>query len=667
MSGTGWLEEHLAELADSLGAVEDQAALVDRWGQQLAERLVAGGRLLAAGNGGSAAEAQHLTAELVGRFVAERRPYSAIALCAETSSLTAIVNDYGADEMFARQVEAHGRAEDVLVLLSTSGRSPNVLAAAERGRSLGMRVWGLTGPGPNPLAEACDEAVCVPAASTAGVQAVHLVLVHALCAAVDAHLDRLEHGEPAVDGTPDDRPHVVVVGDTVLDRDVDGRTERLCPDAPAPVLDVTATHDSPGGAGLAALLCAASGARVTLITPLASDADGRSLLRDLRQDVDVLALGHDGPTRRKVRVRSDGHSLVRVDDGGPGSPTALAEDRVRAVLASADAVLVADYGAGVTRDPRLRELLADAAGRRPVVWDPHPRGGPPVPGATLVTPNLAEARLAAPVDASPDALAQALRSAWDARAVAVTAGAQGAFLATSGDEPSFVPASPARGGDTCGAGDRFAATAAVSLARGGLVSAAVGAAVAEASAWVAAGGAEAFRTRRRSAPPEQPSAPPEEDVATLAARLRMGGRTLVATGGCFDIVHAGHVATLQAARRLGDALVVVMNSDDSVRRLKGAGRPVVGAADRARVLEALDCVDAVVVFDEDDPRAVLAALRPDVWAKGGDYGGRPLPESEVVRSAGGRVVLLPYLDGRSTSSIIERTGRARTPVPEEVA
>jgi rfaE bifunctional protein nucleotidyltransferase chain/domain len=207
----------------------------------------------------------------------------------------------------------------------------------------------------------------------------------------------------------------------------------------------------------------------------------------------------------------------------------------------------------------------------------------------------------------------------------------------------------------------------VSLARGGLVSTAVGAAVAEASAWVAAGGAEAFRTRRRSAPSEQPSAPPEEDVATLAARLRMGGRTLVATGGCFDIVHAGHVATLQAARRLGDALVVVMNSDDSVRRLKGAGRPVVGAADRARVLEALDCVDAVVVFDEDDPRAVLAALRPDVWAKGGDYGGRPLPESEVVRSAGGRVVLLPYLDGRSTSSIIERTGRARTPVPEEVA
>ncbi|MBX9247116.1 adenylyltransferase/cytidyltransferase family protein, partial [Actinotalea ferrariae] len=149
-----------------------------------------------------------------------------------------------------------------------------------------------------------------------------------------------------------------------------------------------------------------------------------------------------------------------------------------------------------------------------------------------------------------------------------------------------------------------------------------------------------------------------DELAALATRLRAGGRTLVATGGCFDIVHAGHVATLQAARRLGDALVVLLNSDESVRRLKGPTRPVVTAADRARVLEAFDCVDAVVVFDDDDPRAVLAGLRPDVWAKGGDYGGAPLPEADVVREHGGRVVLLPYLGGRSTTSILERAAPA---------
>jgi rfaE bifunctional protein nucleotidyltransferase chain/domain len=154
--------------------------------------------------------------------------------------------------------------------------------------------------------------------------------------------------------------------------------------------------------------------------------------------------------------------------------------------------------------------------------------------------------------------------------------------------------------------------------------------------------------------PVPANAPRAETLEELAGRLR-GGGTLVATGGCFDIVHAGHVATLQAARRLGDALVVLMNSDASVTRLKGPGRPVIGAADRARVLEAFDCVDAVAVFDDDDPRAALSRLRPDIWVKGGDYGGTPLPETATVQAGGGSVVFLPYLNGRSTTGIIERS------------
>lgn len=154
----------------------------------MATRLTDGARLLAAGNGGSAAEAQHLTSELVGRFLDERRPLSAISLCAESSSVTAIVNDYGIDEMFARQVQAHGRPGDVLVLLSTSGRSPNVLRAAERGQDLGLHVWGMTGPAPNPLAERCTEVLAIEAPSTAAIQTLHLVAIHAVCAAMDAHL-----------------------------------------------------------------------------------------------------------------------------------------------------------------------------------------------------------------------------------------------------------------------------------------------------------------------------------------------------------------------------------------------------------------------------------------------------------------------------------------------
>ncbi|MEQ8146351.1 SIS domain-containing protein [Streptomyces sp. OP7] len=156
------------------------------WGGRLATVLAGGGRLLAAGNGGSAAQAQHLTAELVGRYRRERRAYSALALHAETSSVTAIGNDYGFDHVYARQVDAHGRPGDVLMLLSTSGRSSNLIAAAVAARRAGLEVWALTGPGPNPLMEAADEALCVTAASSATVQETHLVAVHLLCECFDA-------------------------------------------------------------------------------------------------------------------------------------------------------------------------------------------------------------------------------------------------------------------------------------------------------------------------------------------------------------------------------------------------------------------------------------------------------------------------------------------------
>jgi D-sedoheptulose 7-phosphate isomerase len=177
---------HLDALSAAIEPLRSQLGTIDRLGAQAAGILLRGGRLLAAGNGGSAAQAQHLTAELVGRFEHERQPLSAIALHAETSSLTAIANDYGAREVFARQVLAHGRAGDVLVALSTSGRSANVIAAAEAARSIGVRVWGLTGPRPNPLADHCDDVIAVAAGSTATVQEMHLVVVHLLCAAIDA-------------------------------------------------------------------------------------------------------------------------------------------------------------------------------------------------------------------------------------------------------------------------------------------------------------------------------------------------------------------------------------------------------------------------------------------------------------------------------------------------
>jgi D-sedoheptulose 7-phosphate isomerase len=182
------LDSHLAELAAALLPYRAAAGRLSRWGHELAWTLGTGGRVLIAGNGGSAAEAQHLAAELVGKLREDRAPLSAIALSAETSSLTAIANDYGFDEVFARQVRAHGRPDDILVLLSTSGRSPNLLAAAAAGRETRMRCWAFTGPTPNPLAQACTDVVEVPSADPQVVQELHLVSAHVLCEYVDLAL-----------------------------------------------------------------------------------------------------------------------------------------------------------------------------------------------------------------------------------------------------------------------------------------------------------------------------------------------------------------------------------------------------------------------------------------------------------------------------------------------
>ncbi|MBT2594128.1 SIS domain-containing protein [Arthrobacter sp. ISL-72] len=183
------VQAHLDNVLPALQSLSRQSYHLAAWGEELARRLLRGQRLLAAGNGGSAAEAQHLTAELVGRFDGERVPFSAISLHAETSAVTAIANDYGFDELFARQVRAHGRSGDVLMLLSTSGKSPNLLRAVDAARRLNVTTWALTGPAPNPLAERCDEAVAIDALS-ANAQEGHLIALHAVCRAFDAEVAR---------------------------------------------------------------------------------------------------------------------------------------------------------------------------------------------------------------------------------------------------------------------------------------------------------------------------------------------------------------------------------------------------------------------------------------------------------------------------------------------
>ena len=449
---------------------------------------------------------------------------------------------------------------------------------------------------------------------------------------------------------------LVVLGDALLDRDLTGTVDRLCPDAPVPVVDSPVDVPRPGGAGLAALLAAADGRDVVLVTALAPDAAGRELAGLLAEaGVRVVDLGLDGQTPEKVRVRSDGRSLLRLDRGGSGGEVGPLTDEAAQVLRDARAVLVADYGRGVASAPGVRSALTTvAAGRTPVVWDPHPRGQEPVAGVTLATPNGSEARHFAPGHDGPllsatTARARELAGRWSATAVSITLSGRGALLVSGDGAPSVLPAPVVPCPDPCGAGDRFASTAAGLLADGALPSEAVAGAVAAASAFVAAGGAASVRVGR----PSPAAGAVRETAEQLVARVRAAGGTVVATGGCFDLLHAGHVSVLSQARSLGDCLVVLLNSDDSVRRLKGESRPLQTQADRATVLSALEHVDAVVVFDEDTPVTALEQLRPDVWAKGGDYALADLPEAPVLERWGGQAVVLPYLTGKSTTSLIQ--------------
>ena len=444
---------------------------------------------------------------------------------------------------------------------------------------------------------------------------------------------------------------IVVVGDALLDVDLVGTASRLTPDAPVPVVEDVDTRERPGGAALAAVIAAQSGAEVTLVAPFGDD-DGAARLRALLAGrVRLIEIPATSPTAVKQRIRVGDHSVARLDSGGSVSTFGELPAAAAAAIRDAAAVLVADYGRGTTSAPDVRAALSAARG--PVVWDPHPRGADPVPSARLVTPNGAEAARVVPAVAGTGlaavgARAEALIRQWGVGAVAVTLGARGALLSYGEGAPMVVPATPVTGGDPCGAGDSFAAAVTVALAGGAVTGEAVTSAVAAAGAFVARGGATAWDAVTSDVPAEP-------GVDALLARVRAAGGTVVATGGCFDLLHAGHVATLRAARGLGDCLVVCINSDDSVRRLKGPSRPLVTAPDRARVLEALEFVDAVVVFDEDTPSAVLEQLRPDVWAKGGDYAGADLPEAAVLQTWGGQAVVLPYLDGHSTTALVDRS------------
>lgn len=461
---------------------------------------------------------------------------------------------------------------------------------------------------------------------------------------------------------------IVVVGDVMLDVDMSGEATRLSPEAPVPVVDVSGVKRRAGGAGLVARMLAEDGWPVTLVTVLGDDDAGRQLESHLAGVRLVHGpSGHASPV--KTRVRAGSHPVVRFDQGCGKAPVPDASPAMLRAVEEAGVIIVADYGRGLAANPQLRDLLTRLAVHVPIIWDPHPAGPAPVPGVAVVTPNLAEASKAAQAysdQLSANSQEQAVQvgrillEQWQSQAVLVTKGEQGAVLLRKGSNPPHpVPAPRVEAGDPCGAGDRLVASLAVHLLAGRDLGEAAGLAVHDAADFLANGGVSALpdsaaantgaQTRRNQSGGQRRASEP----LLLARAVRDNGGTVVATGGCFDLLHAGHVRSLAAAREMGDCLIVCLNSDDSVRRLKGAERPIIGQQDRAELLLAMECVDAVMIFDEDTPEAALERLRPDIWVKGGDYKGARLPEADLVEKWGGRCLTVPYHPARSTTGLAD--------------
>lgn len=482
---------------------------------------------------------------------------------------------------------------------------------------------------------------------------------------------------------------VLVVGDAFLDGWVSGPSPRLAREAPVPVVAVESTVFAPGAAANTAANAAALGARVRLLSVVGDDPDGRTLRAELRGrgvDDTHLVRASGRRTVAKRRVLAGDQMLTRIDEGdtGPLPPDVVARllRRLDTLLPTADVVVVGDYDAGVcapelldrlaaeqARCPRLLVVDARAPERwarvRPVAVKPNAaetcRLSSPATAERIAAARGGDARVAA-----VEAAAGELLEASGAQLLAVTLDVDGGLVLERDRPPHRFWTTPAPATRSNGAGDSFTAALALALAAGADSPTAGELAAAAAAVVVASPGTSVCTAAELAA--AVADAPGDlldaGSLEVVVAAHRRAGRRIVFTNGCFDVLHRGHVAYLNRAKASGDVLVVGLNSDDSVARLKGPGRPVNPVDDRAAVLGALSCVDHLAVFDGDTAADLLHVVRPDVYVKGGDYTPEMLPEAPLVERLGGQVRILAYHEDHSTTGVLARLRAAGRPAPD---
>ena len=471
------------------------------------------------------------------------------------------------------------------------------------------------------------------------------------------------------------RAPAVVPGDELRagEETVEGEAAKLCREAPVPVVRLKDRTDLPGGAANTAVNVSELGARVRLVSVVGRDDEGRrlcSILEERGVNADFVLASDDRRTLSLNRVFGGSQLLVRYDDGTTDPLDGDAEDRLVErldhALTGADAVILSDYGYGVVT-PRVAQVLAEheARGRRVLVVDSkHPAGFRHL-RPTAVKPNWSEAVQllgAGELDGlseRADGIAEQgdrILELTGAQIAAVTLDSEGAIVFERGRPPHRTYVQVRGGRGATGAGDTFVAALTLALAAGAHTPAAAELASAAAAIVVAKERTAACTAGelRAGVVGRDKFVPDLDDLAARVDVYRKQGRRILFTNGCFDILHRGHITYLNRAKTLGDVVIVALNDDDGVRRLKGDARPINPLEDRAQVLAALSCVDHIVPFSGDSPTDALRAVRPDVYVKGGDYTYDSLPEASLVEELGGAVRILPYMEDRSTTGIIDR-------------